>query len=137
MYSGFKVELDAYLATNWSSTPIHDFSNKSGDPDGYDPWMGYRPVILSDEVQSIAQGPHCILGSYGIEFSIMIGSAEGQALAITLSEELKALFIGKQIGANIDVIQTDTEFGVKDQDESSGKWYKTIVFVTFEYRYFI
>lgn len=137
MYNDFKIALDGYLAANWVSTPIYDYANDPGDPAGYQPWMGYRPVILSDDIQSIGQGPHCILGSYGIEFTVAIGSAEGQAQSITLTEELKALFIGKRIGTNIDTITVDTEFGVKTEDESSGKWYKATVFVTFEYRYFI
>ena len=141
MYSDFKIDLDAYLAANWTLTPIFDYANNPGDPGGYDPWMGYRPIILSDEVQSIASGPHCILGSYGIEFTVAIGSAEGQQESIDLTEALKALFIGKRIPtsdtATIDTITVDTEFGVKQEDESSGKWYKATVFVAFEYRYFI
>jgi len=137
MYSAFKVELDNYLAANWSSAPIEDFSNNPGEVSGYDPWLDYRPVIMSDEVQSIAQGPHCVLGTYGIEFNIFIGSAEGQAVAITLSEELKLLFVGKRIGNNIDVTDVNIEFGVKAEDESSGKWYRTAVFVVFEYRWFL
>jgi len=136
-YSTFKVELDNYLAANWSSTPIYDPANTPIDPPDYDPWIAYRPVVLTDEVQSISEGPHCILGTYGIEFSVFIGSAEGQAQAITLTEELKALFVGKRIGSNIEFLTVDTEFGVKASDESSGKWYQSIVFVSAEYRYFI
>ncbi len=137
MYSSFKTALDAYLAANWTRTPIYDFANNPGEPAGYDPWIAYKVVAMTDEVQSIAEEPHCILAIYGMSFSVYIGSAEGQALAISLAEDLKALFIGQRLPGNIEFREVDTDFGVKLENESSGKWYRTIVFVQVEHRYFI
>ena len=137
MYSDFKTALDAYLVANWPWTPILDFANLSGIPTGYVSWMGYKPKFMSDEGYARSDGTDCILATYGMEFSIFIGAAQGQAEAIDLSEKLKTLFIGKRLNSNMVFMAIDTEFGVNDENESSGKWYETRVFVTVEHRYHI
>jgi len=135
MYSDFKTALDAYLVANWGHTPIYDYANAPGTPPAYDEWIGYRVAFMSDEVYAGSDGPHCVLANYGLEFSIFIGSAEGQSRAIALSELLKTLFLGKQLTSNMTFQTIDTEFGIKADNESSGRWYETRMFVSCEHRY--
>ena len=137
MYNVFKTELDNYLNTNWTSTPIYDFANKPGKPPKYDPWIGaFKPLVIDDSVSSMSEGVHCIISNYVIEIPVFVGSAEGVDNAIALTEELKLLFLGKGLPGNITFYDVNTEYGMVNQGESSGSWYQSRVVITAEHKWF-
>lgn len=136
MYSVFKTALTAYLVANWTDTEIYDFANNPGDPPKFIPWLGaFKPLSIDDSVHSISEGAHCILSLYIIEIPLFVGSAEGVDEAITLSETLKALFIGKSLPGNIEFRDVSTEYGVVREGESSGSWYESRMVIVCEHRW--
>ena len=134
-YKDFKTQLDAYLTSNWTTTPIRDYLNLAGKETGYDAWISYQLISSKDSVYTIASGPSCLLAEYLIEFKIFTASASGSTEAIDLSEELKGLLVGTQIYPNMTCLSSDgPEFEGKDQ-QASGKWFVTSLVFDFEHRY--
>ena len=133
-YQDFKTAFDGYLATNWIYTPIHDFVNMPDDKvSGFDAWVSYINDSISDGIVSRSGDKACVESFYIMSVDIYTASASGDTEAVDLARKMNALFLGKRLTNNMWFIDTETEFGTKQQSE--GKWFKTTITLTVEHRY--
>ena len=95
-YSQERIDIEARLATNWTTTSI-DFENGSFVPTPGTPWI--RCMILMGEAFALAFGRAAAMEYSGIiDIGIFVTRLSGTALARTYADTLAALFHMKKFG---------------------------------------
>ena len=112
-YSQERIDIEARLATNWTTTSI-DFENGSFVPTPGTPWI--RCMILMGEAFALAFGRVAVIEYSGIiDIGIFVTRLSGTALARSYADTLAALFNMKKFGT-VDCDEASVMSAGKEED---------------------